>query len=89
MSAVKTPPDLHTESELFLLNNVLRYPHSCKYCRFSVNISVKRECFCKYKGAVAANDICGKYEFDPFKYKVRRLRNMDVSRYKSEDFSIE
>ena len=71
------------------MNGIQRYPHSCRYCRFSMNISVKRECFCKYSGAVASNGICGKYMFDPFKYKVRRLRKMDVSRYKTEDFLIE
>jgi len=67
----------------------LRYPHSCRYCRFASALSVRREVFCKYKAAVSSNFICDKYEFDPFKYRVRRKRTLDTDKFNPEDFKIE
>ena len=71
------------------MNDATRYPHSCKYCKYSSNISIRREVFCKYRGVQSSNGICGKYVFDPLKYKVKRKRYMDTSKYNKEDFSIE
>ena len=32
---------------------------------------------------------CDKYEFDPFKYRVRRKRTLDTDKFNPEDFKIE
>ena len=65
------------------------YPHCCKYCKNSVYSSVKRECFCKFKNIVASGYVCKKYEFDPFKYKVKRIRSIKIGKFTPEDFEIE
>lgn len=66
-----------------------KYPHCCRYCKNGTYIPLKREALCKYSGVMQSSGICGRYVFDPFKFKVRRLRNIDVSKYSREDFSIE
>ena len=60
----------------------------CKYCKYSVNIDVARQTFCKYYGIKKQGDVCKRYSFDPFKYRVRRKRNNTALKYKQEDFEI-
>ena len=64
------------------------YPDSCKYCKFSVYIDVSRETFCRFRGITESGDICKKYSFDPFKYKVKRIRTLNSTKFKKEDFEI-
>ena len=65
------------------------YPHSCKCCKFTVYIDVSRQAFCKFSGIKDSDNICGRYVFDPFKYKVKRIRTYNRDNYKQEDFEIE
>ncbi len=63
--------------------------HCCKYCKHGKYIPVKREVFCKKNAVVSRRYICQSYEFDPFKLKVQRPRNVDFSKFKAEDFKID
>ena len=67
----------------------LSYPHCCKYCKYSISPAVSRESFCRFKNIVPGNFVCKKYDFDPFKYKVRRIRTLKADRFNPEDFKIE
>ena len=63
--------------------------HCCKYCKNGAYSPLSREVVCSYHGVVPRRYICKKYDFDAFKLKVRRARNLDLSKFKEEDFSIE
>jgi hypothetical protein len=65
------------------------FQHSCRFCKNGTYIKISREVFCKHSGVVRQKHICKKYEFDPFKVKIKRKRVMDVSKFSAEDFSIE
>ncbi len=69
-----------------MINN---YPHCCRYCKNGTFVPLKREVVCKYEGIVKGGYICKRYVFDPFKYKVRRIRVFDSGKYAQEDFSID
>lgn len=68
---------------------ILNAPHCCRYCKNGAYVNIKREVVCRFCGIVPKSHICKKYVFDPFKYKVRRIRTLDISKYKKEDFSID
>ena len=61
---------------------------SCKYCKYSVTINATRQTFCKYYGIKKLDDFCKKYTFDPFKYKIKRVRSLNSLKFKKEDFDI-
>lgn len=65
------------------------FEHSCKYCKNGTHIKVSREVFCKDMGVVSQSHICKKYEFDPFKLKVKRMRTLDTTKFSKDDFSID
>lgn len=65
------------------------YPDSCKYCKFSVYSKSLRKTFCRYRGIAEISDICKRYSFDPFKYKVRRIRALKIDKFTQSDFDIE
>lgn len=44
---------------------------------------------CDTAGFVPREHVCPRFQLDPFKIKVNRLRNIDFSKYENEDFSIE
>ena len=71
------------------MENSHLYPHSCKFCRYCVYIDVSRQAFCRFRGVVDAGGMCKKYAFDPFKYKVKRVRTLTLNKFKKEDFDIE
>lgn len=63
--------------------------YCCRYCKYGVYIPAKNQVLCKSAGIKPAKDMCKKYTFDPFKFKVKRARNLDFSKFKPEDFNIE
>ena len=67
----------------------LSYPHCCKYCKYSTTPAVSRESFCRFKNIVPASYVCKKYDFDPFKYKVSRIRSFKGTAFTAEDFKID
>jgi len=64
------------------------YPHCCKYCVHGVNVPLSREVLCKHMGVIPSKSICKKYSFDPFKLKVKRIRQLDTSKFSKDDFEI-
>ncbi len=61
----------------------------CRYCEKGVNVPVERRTMCRIKGVVSQDFVCSKFAFDPFKIQVKRLHNVDFSKYEHEDYSIE
>ncbi len=61
----------------------------CRYCSHGVYIAIERRIMCNTEGIVPREHVCPRFLLDPFKIKVKRLRNIDFSKYENEDFSIE
>lgn len=61
----------------------------CRYCEKGIYMPVVKKTMCRERGVVDRGHICSGFIFDPFKMQVKRLRNVDFSKYEKEDYSIE
>lgn len=61
----------------------------CGVCHFAKPIAATEDMLCKKRGIVSSRGLCKKFRFDPIKLPARRRKNIDFSRFKAKDFSIE
>jgi len=61
----------------------------CRYCEKGIYVPVMKKTMCKTRGIVERDSVCPKFSFDPFKMQIKRQRNVDFSKYKEEDYSID
>lgn len=61
----------------------------CETCAFAIVMEYSGDCLCSKFGAVSPEHKCKKYKINRFLRKPKKKREIDMSRYSAEDFSIE
>lgn len=61
----------------------------CETCAFAISLSYSGDCLCSKFGAVEPEYICKHYKINRFLRRPPKKRELNMSRYSAEDFSIE
>ena len=63
--------------------------HICKFCVHSKPLGLTGRMLCKQKAIVSQTYTCKNFKMDLFRIKAKRMRTLPVSKFSSEDFSID
>ncbi len=61
----------------------------CETCAFATRLEYGKDYLCSKFGPVSPEHLCKKYKINRFLRKPPKKRELDMSRYNAEDFSIE
>ena len=61
----------------------------CETCAFAIKLDYFDDCLCSKYGAVDPDYLCKKYKINRFLKRPPKKRELNISRYSAEDFSIE
>ncbi len=77
------------QGERGLFNENPDLVEKCETCAFAVLLEYSGDCLCSHFGAVKPDYKCKKYKINRFLKKPPKKRELDMSRYSADDFSIE
>lgn len=60
---------------------------SCEYCTWGTKLG-DEQILCVKHGVVAVSYACRKFNYDPCKRCPRKVKALDLSKYKKSDFSL-
>lgn len=72
-----------------LFNDNPDVTEKCETCAFAVGLEYSGDFLCSKYGAVPPDYLCKKYKINRFLKRPPKKRGLDISRYSSDDFSIE
>ncbi|MBE7012144.1 MAG: hypothetical protein E7415_05675 [Ruminococcaceae bacterium] len=61
----------------------------CETCAYAVMLEYTKECLCSKFGPVSPEYKCKKYRINRFLRRPPKKRELNISRYAEDDFSIE
>lgn len=61
----------------------------CATCKWASHFTTVEYVICSKKGLIKADYVCKKYEYNRLLKQSYRRRNVNINRFKSEDFSID
>lgn len=61
----------------------------CETCAFAVSLEYSTDCLCTKYGPVDSDFKCKKYKINRFLKRPPKKRELNLSRYSADDFSIE
>ena len=64
-----------------------KLPRSCRYCKCGTQIT-DEQVLCNKRGAVAADNACRRFSYDPCKRIPFKPKASNFSKYDAEDFSL-
>ncbi len=76
-------------SERGLFNENPDLIEKCETCAFAVFLEYSKDCLCSKFGAVSPEYKCKKYRVNRFLRRPPKKRELNMSKFSPEDFSIE
>lgn len=64
-----------------------KMPRSCQYCT-NGTVVTGEQVLCTKRGIVSAEHACRKFRYDPCKRFPLKLKALDFSQYREQDFSL-
>ena len=61
----------------------------CETCAYAILLEYSKDCLCSKFGPVPPEYICKKYRINRFLRRPPKKRELNISRYSEDDFSIE
>lgn len=64
-----------------------KLPRSCRYCKCGTQIT-DEQVLCNKRGAVATDNACRRFSYDPCKRIPAKAKAIDFSKYNEEEFKL-
>ena len=64
-----------------------KMPRSCSYCAWGTKLG-EEQILCVKRGVVAVSYACRKFEYDPCKRRPRKVKALDLQKFKDSDFNL-
>jgi hypothetical protein len=77
------------KNERGLFNDNPDLIEKCETCAYAITLKYSKDCLCSKFGPVSPEYKCKKYRINRFLRRPPKKREINISRYSQDDFSIE